>query len=399
MPQQTLEEQLSGLQLELKGFVEKAADERKTHGTVLTETKTALEKLQTQVDAIDVKLAERHAAINASDDPIGKAIEESESLKRVMKDRRGTAVITIKGAFPSGRKTTITETATGSGLSAVGTATTGVLPIDRSPGITTEARYALRLRNVLTARPTQAAMIDFVKVTTPPGIASPVVEASTKPENAAAFAAASEKVRTLATWIPATRQVLDDFAELRGYIDGALRYAVDKGEELQMLSGDGTGENLHGLIPQATAFVTTPLGNSWQRLDIIAYAIGQVAAAAETDPTFVVLNTGDWWKIRLTKDAYGHYILGDPQGGATTPQIWGLDVVASNSMAAGTFLVGSGSPVAAEIRDRMDTTVEVSTEHSDFFVRNMVAIRAEKRLALVVRRPASFITGTFTTSP
>ena len=60
---------------------------------------------------------------------------------------------------------------------------------------------------------------------------------------------------------------------------------------------------------------------------------------------------------------------------------------------------GSGSPVATEIRDRMEMVVEVSTEHSDYFSKNLVAIRAEKRLALVVYRPASFITGTFTTSP
>jgi hypothetical protein len=68
-------------------------------------------------------------------------------------------------------------------------------------------------------------------------------------------------------------------------------------------------------------------------------------------------------------------------------------------MAAGTFLVGSGSPAAVEIRDRMSTQIEISTEHSDYFVRNLVAVRAEKRLALLTKRPASLVSGTFTTSP
>jgi HK97 family phage major capsid protein len=90
--------------------------------------------------------------------------------------------------------------------------------------------------------------------------------------------------------------------------------------------------------------------------------------------------------------------LGDPQI-AVRPNIFGLDVVPTTSMAAGTFLVGSGSPVAAEIRDRMEMQVEISTEHSDYFVRNLVAIRAEKRLALITKRPNSFVTGSFTTSP
>jgi hypothetical protein len=81
------------------------------------------------------------------------------------------------------------------------------------------------------------------------------------------------------------------------------------------------------------------------------------------------------------------------------PNIFGLSAVATTSIAAGTFLVGSGDPVASEIRDRMEMQVEISTSHSDFFVKNLLAVRAEKRLALVVKRPASLITGTFTQSP
>jgi HK97 family phage major capsid protein len=68
-------------------------------------------------------------------------------------------------------------------------------------------------------------------------------------------------------------------------------------------------------------------------------------------------------------------------------------------MPVGQFLVGSGNPAAAEIRDRMGMQIEVSTEHSDFLVRNLVAIRSEKRLAMVVKRPNSFVSGTFLTSP
>jgi HK97 family phage major capsid protein len=401
-----LEQKLSALQTELKTYFDKAAEEKKNQGTMLETTKAAIDGLQKQVDAIDVKLAEKQIQ-----DPGGqvsgieKAIMESESMQRLLKDRRGSAVLHLKGrdvATLMERKTTITGTATGAGLAAVGTATSGVLPIQRvEGGIVPEGRYQLRVRDVLTARPTTAAVIDFVKVLAAPTIASPVVEASTKPENAATFTTASEKVRTLATWIPATRQVLDDMPELQSYITSALPYYVNKMEELQLLSGDGTGENLHGIIPQATAFNTALLTASagWQRLDIIGQAIGQIMTAAETDPTFVVLNSVDWWKLRLTKDAYGHYILGDPQGGATNPQIWGPDVVPTTAIALGTFVVGSGSIAASEIRDRMEMQVEISTEHADFFVKNLIAIRAEKRLAYVVKRPASFISGTFTTSP
>jgi HK97 family phage major capsid protein len=232
-------------------------------------------------------------------------------------------------------------------------------------------------------------------------IASPVAEASVKPENSLTLQSISEKVRLLATSIPATRQVLDDMTELLGFIQSTLPFYVDLAEELQLLAGDNTGENLHGLLSQAAAFNTALLpfaAKGWTKLDVIAVAIKQINATKEIDPTFVILSTNDWWDIALAKDSLGRYILGDPQS-LTTPRIFGLDVVPTTSIAPGTFLVGSGSPVAAEIRDRMEMTVEISTEHADYFVRNLVAIRAEKRLALITKRPNSFVTGTFTTSP
>jgi HK97 family phage major capsid protein len=178
-------------------------------------------------------------------------------------------------------------------------------------------------------------------------------------------------------------------------------YYVNLEEELQLLAGDNTGENLHGLLGQASTFNTSLLPSAakgWTKIDVIATAIKQINQSKEIDPTFVVMHTSDWWDIALTKDNFGRYILGDPSS-LTTPRVFGLDVVPTTSIAQGTFLVGSGSPVAAEIRDRQEMQVEISTEHADYLVRNLVAVRAEKRLALITKRAASFVSGTFTTSP
>jgi len=62
------------------------------------------------------------------------------------------------------------------------------------------------------------------------------------------------------------------------------------------------------------------------------------------------------------------------------PSLFGLSLVPTTSITPGTFLVGSGNPVACEIRDRMEMQLEISTQHSDFWVKNLVAIRAEKGL-------------------
>jgi HK97 family phage major capsid protein len=219
--------------------------------------------------------------------------------------------------------------------------------------------------------------------------------------SAVTFTTGTALVRTIATWIPATRQILEDFGELYGFLMANLPFAVNREEELQILSGDNTGQNLNGLITQAQNFDTSLLVASagWNRIDIIGRAIQQVQADNELRPSFIVMHPDDWWSIRLTKDSYGRYVLGDPQAPMANPNLFGLNVVVTTNITTGTFLIGVGSPVASEIRDRSGMTVEISTEHSTYFTENKVAIRAEKRLALVVFRPNSFVTGSFTTSP
>ncbi len=228
--------------------------------------------LQTQVDAIDKKLAGGAPGFPGSfveEKSLRDYLTEDPGIVRLMKDKRGRAVLTF-GPDDVGlieqlqRKTTITGGAGGT----VSTATTGVLQIQRLAGITPEARQQLTIRDLLTANPTTFQVVDFVKVVQPLSIASPVPEASLKPENQVTFTSLSERVRTIATWIPASRQILDDMVELMSFLRSSLPYYVDQAEELQLLTGDATGENLHGLIPQATPFDPSPLTGSWNKIDV-----------------------------------------------------------------------------------------------------------------------------------
>lgn len=359
-----LEQKLVDLQKELKAHFDKAKEQETAHGTILTETKTAIAALQTQVDAIDKKLAEKHTA-DAQDKPLEDTFKENESIQRLMKDKRGRAVITLDGKAAGKlmeRKTTFLST--GAGALPV----TGVLQIDRSPGITLEARQELTIRDVLPARPTNMQVIDFVKVGSPLVIASPQVEGSGKSENAVTFTSVSERVKTIATFLRASKQILEDFSELLGFLETSLPYYTDLAEELQLLSGDDIGEDLHGLTTQAVAFNTGLLSNikGWNQIDIIARCVNQIQAAKEVPPTFVVMNPTDWWNIRLAKDTLGRYILGDPQI-AVAPMLWNKKVVVTNSMPYGSFLVGNGNPAAVEIRDRLETVVDISTEDASNF--------------------------------
>jgi HK97 family phage major capsid protein len=388
-----MELKLTQLQTELKSYFDKAEGEKKTLGTVLQETQVSMAAIQKQVDAIDKSLTEKHTLSELR--TLETELKENDNVARVMKDGHGSAKFKVTPEMFQ-QKTTIT-----SGTGSLGTLeTVGVLQSERTPGIVAEARRALRVRSLLSARPTLLQSISFVKVDSPFVKASPQVEGNAKLENAVTFTVGVERVKTIATWVPATRQIMEDYTELAGFIRTALPYYVDMEEENQLLTGDGSGENLHGLCHQATAFNTALLGTgAFSPADVIARVIQQIETANEIEPTFIVLNPANYWTIRLAKSSTGEYIFGSPAMDLGTFPLFGLQAVKTNAMTSGYFLVGSGLPVASEIRDRLAMEVTISTEHADYFTRNMVALRAEKRLALVVYRPGSYVYGAFSQSP
>jgi HK97 family phage major capsid protein len=249
-----------------------------------------LKGLQTQVDAIDKKLMGGPPAVPGGGRGLADILKENDSVAALVHNKKGRALITLSGddARIFERKTTITS-------SLVGSMTTGVLPIERMPGITREATQQLTIRDLLTATPTTFQVIDFVKVLQPLTIASPVPEASLKPENQLNFTSVSERIRTIATWLPASRQILDDMEELMSFLRSMMPYYVDLAEEQQLLFGDATVENLHGLVPQASAFNTSLLPSSYNKIDIIGRVIEQITMSKELAPTFVVMNPKDWW--------------------------------------------------------------------------------------------------------
>jgi HK97 family phage major capsid protein len=391
-----LQGQLTALQTELKGYFAKAEEEKKSYGTITEELKSKIDALQKQTDGIDKLLAEK-SNTGTKEVSLEESLSQDEGLKRLLRDKSGSHVLNLTGK----QVHQLMERKTAIESSAVGSATTGVLQIDRTPGIVLEARQNLTIRSLLSSRPTTMQTLDFVKVNSPLTTASPQIETHTKKENAVTFTTDSEKVRTLATWIPASRQILDDFGELMGFLQTGLAYYVDLAEEQQLLTGSGAGEDLNGLITQATSFNTAllPASGSYTPLDYILRAQQQIAVAKELGATFIVLHPTNFYNLLAQKDTQGRYLIGNPGSAPGVNNLWGLTPVVTTSIASGTFLVGSGSPAAAEIRDRMGMQVEISTQHSTYFTENMIAIRAEKRLALVVYRPGSYITGTLTTSP
>jgi HK97 family phage major capsid protein len=263
----------------------------------------------------------------------------------------------------------------------------------RNPGILMPGLRRLTIRDLLAQGRTTSNAIEYVRENVFTNGAAPVAEGALKPETQLTFTKETANVKTIAHWIQAARQIMDDAPMLESYVNGRLLFGLDLVEEGQLLNGDGTGDNLLGLNQVASAYDVALNATGDTRADQIAHAIFQTSES-EFEASGLILNPRDWHSIALLKDGDGRYIFGGPAAFAAKV-MWGLPVVATKAQAQGTFTVG-GFDLASQIWDRMDATIEVSNQDRDNFIKNMLTILCEERLAVTHYRPTAIIKGTFT---
>jgi len=370
----------------------KLSEEVKNLGTALTETKAANLQLRNELDALISKQAEMPKTQQKG---LGEQLKENEDVSRLMRNGKGSTKfkLTGKAVHDILEQKTIDS-------STIGLTTANVMPYEQGAYVV-EPRKQLRMRDVITNRPISVVQYSFPKFSNTGTKASPVAERSSKPINAFDPTMVTERVKTIATYFDTSRQVLEDYNELQGILTSLGSYKVNAEIDRQILSGSNTGEDLDGVITQATAYDTTLLSAStgYTLLDQINAAAQQVAAADEFPATFFVVHPTDYFRMLRLKDTNKMYLLGGPMMGTGAIDIWGLTPVPTTNITAGTFLVGSGVSEAIEYRNRMELEVAISTEEGNNFTKNMVTIRFEARGLLAVYRPGSFITGTFLNSP
>jgi HK97 family phage major capsid protein len=382
------QDELKTVTAEMKTFMVKANSEIDVAKSLSTETKSAIEKLAEKASALTDKCMELEQKMAARADDmstksvltLGEQFIATDEWKSMQTKRAGSARMELKTAIIN---------ATGQNQPLVAA--------DRLAGIITNPNRVFTIRDLLPVGRTSSNLIEYTKenvFTNNAGgqYASPAFENVTKPESGITFTLESEPVRTLAHWIPVSKQVLDDSPMLQSFIEGRLIYGLKLEEEDQLLNGDGTGSNLSGILNSGnfTAYTRAVTGDT--EIDTLRRAITQ-AALSEYMADTVVLNTADWEAIELTKATDGQYVWTNPAIG-NAPQIWGKRVVATNSIAQGTFLVGAFA-MGAQVWDRQQASVMVSLENGTDFVKNMATILAEERLTLCVYRPSAFVSGTF----
>lgn len=376
---------------ELKGLLDQQADEMRTLGGTSDSTAKSLKSVEEKISSFEAEIkgiTDKYKDFEVKMNrpgfgggevrkTAGTMLIESDSYKN--RGNSYNAGAELKSFFTKDLDST--------------TAHGGILVTpDSIGGIRQSPQRDLRIRDLLNVQGTTSNAIEYIVETGFVNASAIAPEKSLKPQSDVTFDIETASVKTIAHWIPATRQIIADAPQLRNYVDNRLIYGLALTEESQILYGSGVGDNMQGIMTNPNIQSAGGVAAGDTRVDHLRRAITR-SILAGYPATGIVLHPSDWESIELLKASDGQYIWVNVNTGGEA-RMWRVPVVQSNSMTVGDFLVGAFG-LGAQLWDREQANVRVSEHHSDYFTKNMLAILAEERLALTMYRPESFVRGIF----
>jgi HK97 family phage major capsid protein len=403
---EAIKSHLDTVKSEIKSAVEKRDAEVKQYGEATEATRKALtaaterlDSIKHDMDRIDArvvemeKAAQRQFAGAAEAKSIGQQFVESAEYKSA--SSRGTNAARVNKAV--------------SGLAASAGAL--VNPMRRADVLSNPDRPQF-VRDLLTSIPTTSNAVEvmrqnvFTNNAAPqqPSSASTAIGAGewqAKPESDITYELITVPIRTMAHWVAASRQVLSDAPMLQRMIDSKLMYGLNLLSDTQLLYGAGTNQSLTGLMVDSGVQNQGQIATGTSAADLPGAMINHIRGAITKCQQFeyyningLVVNPVDWQTLETAKGSDGHYIwVTVPTGGEQ--RLWRVPVIVSNAMTAGDFLLGDWT-MGATIYDREQMDIRVSESHSDYFVKNGVAVLAEERYGFGIELPKAFTKGKFT---
>jgi HK97 family phage major capsid protein len=371
------------IEAQLIKFADKTEAEIKATGLASADTKAAIEGLSIKQRELADRMLEIEQKGTARNDQGAKAESWGEQFTKSA----------VYGAFAGGNtqkaRFEVKNTLTG--------ADANVAP-DRKPGIIPGASPILTLESLFPALPTSSNAVEFTKEASFTNSAAEAAEGSAKAESALTWSLVNMPISTVAHWIKISRQLAADNQALAAYVDSRMRYGVNRRVETQLAVGDGTAPNISGVFDSgnytAHGYLSGALGSTLAKLVLIRKVIGDLKVAGYAADA-VIVNPADWATIEteLLTTAAGQVPFKYDDAGM--PRLFGLRVVESVGVAADTFAVGAFAQ-AGTIYNREGVVVELSDSDSDNFTKNLVTIRAERRLALATEVPAAIRGGDLT---
>lgn len=388
------EEKLENALSNLSKKSDEAIERTEKGEAVSKELKTAIENLKGEVQrAVDnVRNLEEKGGLNRSqahEKSLINLIGENPEYKSLQK---------AGGALSSGQtfgmefKGDDYKTALERKAAVVTRESSGLLvpEVDRTLNIL--PRNDFILRTLIPSIPVSSPAFSYFQEVALTLNAGMVAEGTAKPQTDFSFERKDETVKKIAVWTHITEETAADLPQLMGYINELLTYDILYKEEEQILRGDGTGNNLNGLLTNATEYSAARMRGkpaTDTAIDVIRRMIAQVRVDSKRSADFVSMSEMDWLDIELQKDENGRYIFANIQG-LTTPLLWGRPVAVSDALDDTTGEVLVGHSRGAMIYDREQLRIEVGRINDDF-IKNQFVVLAEKRLGLGVRMPRAFV--------
>jgi HK97 family phage major capsid protein len=405
---EAIKSHLDTVKSEIKSAVEKRDAEVKQYGEATEQTRkdltAATERLDTiksDMDRMDgriiemEKAAQRQFAGVQEAKTYGQQFVESDAYKNARSN--GTNAHRVQKTI--------------SGLAASAGA---LVRPDRRPDVVVGAERPNFIRALLQSIPTSSNAVEVMRenvftnsaAAQAPSSANTAIGAGewqTKGQSNITYELVTVPIRTMAHWVPASRQVLSDAPMLQRLIDAKLMYGLNLLADSQLLYGNGLNQNLTGLMVDGDVSDIGEIATGTAAADLPGAMLDHIRAAiteCQTNDYYnvngLVINPVDWGALETAKGSDGHYIwVTVPNGGES--RLWRVPVIVSNAMTQGDFLLGDWT-MGATIYDREQMDIRVSESHSDYFVKNGVAILAEERYGFGIELPKAFTKGSFDVS-
>lgn len=323
----------------------------------------------------------------------GESFVESEGFKAFAGGSTQKARVELKEGEAGGTETPAAPTAE----NPIMTPTGGIIQAYRRPGIMPGAFRPLTIEGLFPSLPIATNAFEYVKEKDDGFVngAAFVAEGAQKPFGSTSFETVTGTVKTIAHLARVSKQLMADGPALVAYINQRLVYGVDLVVEDQLISGDGTGQNLSGIFTAgnftAHGATAADLPSAGPTLfDLILFAKTKVEKAFFR-PNVILLNPVNWSQMLMMKNSSGDYYLGHPASVAPKT-LWGLPIWTTPAIPEGKFMVGDFTQ-AATLWTRQGMTVETFEQDVDNVQKNLVTIRAERRLGFGIERVAALVGG------
>ena len=231
--------------------------------------------------------------------------------------------------------------------------------------------------------------VSYVQHTGNTNPAAAVAELGTKPEIGMNLTVKTVSPTKIAALASVSMEALDDYADFARFVPTELTRALLDAETDQILNGNGTAPNMTGIL-NTSGLLTRAIGSD-TRLDAIRKGINDIRVGSSFGVAdLIVLHPSTWAQLQLEKSSQGVYLLNpnDPNAIGDLDNVFGVKVIATTKIAAGTALIFDTSQ-AVTAWTRMGLRTDVNYYGNTEFNTNAVTFRIEERIAIGVQRPTA----------